>query len=264
MPLARDVDLTGGGLRGVTGPLQRIPLNAPTLYSSGTGASAVYDVSAGSMINRDGTSQRAVLNTPASIPSVAAVQDVVYGRVAGVRFSRTSTAAPFDFVVDGRVYPVDSSSVRRDNVAVSTMDFDSFFVLADGLDDRPEAHTVEAVLTGSAAAAKAIHIHGWIGEQGRGYAHATQPLRSGRDFMTTVPTAVTAVPSYGSPVAIRFFNSDTADRIVTLRSGGQIYERKTLPAGTGWTFTLDVPRTLATFTWQADAASVVNAWILVS
>jgi hypothetical protein len=259
MPIARDIDITRGTLRGVTGRLERVPLSgaATTSAVAGTSSTAVGSSSSG---NKDGSSNRAVLTTTAAIPSMAVVRDNVYGRVVGVRFlkQQLATTAPFDMVIDGVAYPVDVVASMRDNQTLTGADIDALVVVAENLQDK--LHTVEVHLAGSATQARRLEVFGWIGESGRGY-NSPPPARFGSTLTAgvAITTSATGISYVNLVAGMTFYNSTAADRTVTLAIGGNPYQVITVPANKSITINFPTPRQLSSWTWMADAAGV-TAW----
>jgi hypothetical protein len=200
-----------------------------------------------------------VLTTTAAIPSIAVVRDNVYGRVVGVRFLKQNltTAAPFDVIIDGIVYPVDKTVAMRDNLAVSGGDHDALVIVAENLEDT--LHTVEIHLAGSATQARRLEVYGWIAESGRGYT-SPPPQRVGSTPTggSTLSTTQSGISYVNLVAGITFYNSTAADRTVTIQISGTTYQVLTVPSLKSFTLNFPTPRQLGGWTWAADAAGVTG------
>lgn len=266
MPMARDTDITSGSLRGVTGKLERVRLNAATYSATGTCMASVSigDTSSG---NRDGSALRAVLTASTTVPGRAVVRDVVYGRVVGVRFlsNNASNLFPFDVVIDGVAYRVDPVYPQTDNRIVAAVDQECFIVVAEDLPDT--RHTVEAHLVAETFAAKRLEVSGWLGEAGRGYSIPPE-VRAGTvtDNPITVPTTLTQISYTGQCAGLSFINSDSTAHVVILaRSGGNVYRTVSVPAAAGGIpgtaqITFPIPHLLSAHQWKVDSGNFVTAF----
>lgn len=246
------------GVKGVTGRLERVGLNA----SSTSGGS--IGLSASGTVNKDGTATVATLQPTASTSGGRVVlRDILFGRVAGVRFYRDGTVTtmpPFDMIVDGVAYPVDDVTPRRHNQPVTTVDSESLYVVDDDLPDHPAGHSVEVIVNADATATRRLLVHGWLGESGRGYAARPQARIGSASNPTVLTTTATTIQYSNIVSGLTFSNSDTVDRLVTIAISGTTYATITVPAGKSATYPFPSPRTLTAHTWKADANSVINAW----
>lgn len=270
MVIARDTDITGGPLRGVVGELVKLPFN--NYLTSQTGTSAVAAVDTGSSAsgagNPDGTMRRATLTVGTAGQQYARLRDTVYGRVVGIRFARTSgTSIPFDVIIDGIAYRIDDWRATQYNTVAGAGEFEGMLLIAENLPNI--RHTVEVIAVNTpGGAGGSVRLLGWIGEKTYGYgdptpARAASPLSS----PTALPATATTIAGGNSTlyagalaVGLNFVNTDTAARTITLAFNGTTYRKLVVAAGASEYVQFAAPRSLATWTWMADAAGVVNGW----
>jgi hypothetical protein len=260
MPLARDTDITSGQLRGVTGPLVKIPVNAMPFTSSGPSATL-----GSNPLNSDGSTANLPLSVPAGPGGGAWVTTNIAGTVVGVRWRRDAGAVSngFDVIIDGVAYPVDTTNPRFNNVSQAVTDYEATYIVATGLPNA--THTVTVALNADQAggSTRVLNLLGWIAEQGRSYNPATPIPRSGT--MSSVVTLGTAQSSvvYNTPIRTLWFrNTDTVPRIVTvtLPDLTTIIYQNTIAAGATVSLPLGGPTSPSGWKWQADAAAKVLAW----
>jgi hypothetical protein len=256
-------DVTSGGLRGVATPLVRVPIDTLGYETSGT-------ISLGANPrNPDGSVSYITLNQGAG-PSGAVqyFRQRLGGRVVGVRWlsnDPTTTASPFfDVVIDGEPFAVDRGPLRMDNVAVTAgrSDIAAQHIVAADLPDR--SHTVTVVVSpdASGGSSRRIDVYGFIAEQGR-YSAPPAPERASYVAQsTTLGTTAASVPYNTQIVALRWRNTDTASRIVTvyMPSGtatADTYTTRTIAAGAEDSVAFPRARSGSGWKWKADAAGVV-------
>lgn len=264
-------DITSGALRGVVGPLAKVPFTIPKFSAVGSGSSASLGTIQPN--NPDGRNQQAVLTCGAGAGCYAGVKDVVYGPVVGLRIPRTSSGLrpPFDVEIDGAVYPVDvDANPRFDNVAqTDVVDFESLIVVAVGLEDKP--HTVKvhiAADVSASPAARTVSMFGWLAAQGRGYHQPPQQRTGGMasNTPTTMPTTATQVPVSGLCTGLSIYNGDAATRVVTVTGpdGTTPYRKPSIAAGDTWAITFPSARTLSGYKWSVDSTANVKGWVEVA
>jgi hypothetical protein len=264
-----------GSLRGITGPLVKVPLipasngvvanyvasaqgTSCTVTPTMTGSDAVG-------LNHDGSGHLLVMfvSSAATLPAYTAVRTQLFGRIVGVRWRRGNSASifPFDVIVDGVVYRVDDALTRRDNQSVTAVDGECLAIVATNLADT--VHTVEIIVS-QQATDSSLSLFGLIAEAGRGYS-ATPPIpRSG---YTPTPTALTATAAsipWTNPVSgLTFNNTDSAQRVITVYGpdGTTVYRTLTLAAGADGQLLFQSPRKLSGWKWKADAVTVVKAFV---
>jgi hypothetical protein len=259
MPLARDTDITAGTLRGVTGPLVKIPVNAMPFTSSGPAAALGANPG-----NTDGSTANLPLSVPAGPPNGAWITTNIAGTVVGVRWRRDTGATPlFDVIIDGVAYPVDATNPRFNNVSQSVTDYEATHIVATGLPNKTHTVTLAVNADQSGGATRTLNFLGWIAEQGRSYNPATPLPRAGTMSATTTLGTANSSVVYNTPIrAIWFNNTDTVSRIVTvvLADLTTVLYSGTIAAGATVSVPLSGPTSPSGWKWKADAAAKVLAW----
>lgn len=259
MPLARDTDITAGTLRGVTGPLVKIPVNAMPFTSSGPTASL-----GANPLNTDGSTANLPLSVAAGPPGIVWVTANLAGTVVGVRWRRDTGATPFfDVIIDGVAYPVDTSNPRFNNVSQSVTDYEATHIVATGLPNKTHTVTVAINADQVGGATRVLNFLGWIAEQGRSYnSVAPLPRAGAMSSVSTLGTSNSSVVYTTAARALWFNNTDTVSRIVTvvLADLTTVLYTGTLAAGATVSVPLSGPTNPSGWKWKADAAAKVLAW----
>jgi hypothetical protein len=262
MALAKDSSLTGGSLRGVAGGLVQRELTVSFAVGlSGTSSGGSQNDST----QPDGSNVIAKLTVPAALPNGAVLKDHVYGTVVGIRVKSDSATPPFDVVIDGVAYPVDSGKKQVNNTAATSgIDPTGIFMIAENL---PKArHNVEVHVNPNpdGATSNILTVYGFVAESGVGYAPRGQriagtPTPAG----ALLPSAAAQIAYGGVTAAVTLRNTDLTsphDWTITQSDGSTVWLAGTLPAGGVDCIPLPAgPRqSLSGYKWFADAANVVR------
>jgi hypothetical protein len=260
MPLAKDTDLRDGTLRGVTGPLVKIPVNAIPFATSGPA-----NTIGSNPFNTDGSTGNLPLSVTAGLPGIVWITTRLAGSVIGTRWRSDSGAVTvgYDVIIDGVAFPVDATNPRFHNIAQSITDYETSHIVATGLENRTHTVTVAIPADVTGGSTRTLNFLGWSVEQGRGY-NVVQPTPRGGyvPAPATLTTSSVSIP-YSTPVAgLSFHNGDSVTRLVTVYGpdGTSIYRLISLAAGADAQITFPSPRVLSGWKWKSDAASVVLGW----
>lgn len=246
------------GVRGLSGPLVRLPISSLAYSTSGAALSV-----GNNSYNPDGSTAILPLSATAGPPNGAWVTAPISGRVVGVRWRRDSGATPFfDVIIDGKAYRVEDTNPRIDNVSTGWTDYESTYIVADDLADKRHTVTVAVPCDKVGGATRVLNFIGFVAERGRGYADAPALPRSAYLQLSTLTTTAASI-TWSTPVAgLKFNNTDTVARVVTIYGpdGTTVYDQKTLAPGEVWTLNFPAPRAMTGWKAKADAASVVKMW----
>lgn len=238
MPLARDTDLTGGRLRGLAGGLTPIPLRG-TGYSF-NGPSAPSYASDG----RDpvGAGRSIALAATAGATGIVGFRDRLYGRTVGLRIDRSSVVGPFDVVIDGRVYRIDSPQSYWQNIpTLALSDTYGIIIVDDDLTLGYHQVDVYVSVNPDGATTNTVRILGWVGDQNSGY--ITEQRRYNHLPSVVAVTTTWANLSFNAtgvpPTEFRFANITSAPHVLYLRDATpNVMETIVLPPGAKYSFKL--------------------------
>lgn len=268
MSIAKDTTLTSGALRGVTGPLVRVPFNQNALLAVSVGAQNIATDS----FNPDGSASNVLLTVFSGVGGTSMYTQKVQGRVVGVRYlgqqPGVTNQSPFlDVVIDGVAYALDSTAVRFDNLPApaATIEFEALWIVDDGLPDT--RHDVTVVLAPDivGGTTRQITFYGYSAEKGRSYSEpAPMPRETQLSSGVALTTSAASIP-YGfarKATGLAFYNSDASTRIVTVYgptgvTAADVYLKISLAAGQTVLQPLPSPRILRNYKWLADAGAVV-------
>jgi hypothetical protein len=248
------------------GDLVRVPIPSTALLTT---VGSATNVRAANGLNPDGSAYGVSMTVPSGINQGAIIKTYFYGRVFGVRFQRTSgsTDRPFSVKVDGVVYAVRNTLARRNAQYLALTDYESLFIIADDLlTDGP--HTVEISLMSEPSASRSLIIYGFLCERSKGYETYPQ-IATYVASPQAVTTSAVAITASGFPVRqLRFYNTSSATRTVTIKNGSntvcilQLAAATTAASPLGQAspdsalVDLGMPSDASLFTVQADATGV--------
>lgn len=241
------------------GELVRVPF-PNTIATSTVGSSTASHGPTNA--NPDGSQHGYTLTVPAGLTQGASLRGVVYGRVVGIRFQRSTstTQLPFTLKVDGVIYAVRNSQARRNAALASLTDNEALFIIADDLlDDGP--HTVEVSVAADApgGSSRQVVLFGWLLEAAKGYSAYPQVGMFPSTPQAVTASAVTITASGFSVRKLCFFNTSGADRIVTVKNGANTFKTITVPTAAPGYAEHDFGQAVdlsSGWTVQADAAGV--------
>lgn len=278
--MARRSDLTGGALRGTTGPLAKVPLSDAVVLTKIAGAGSA---GAGSRTEQqDGGAVFYSLTTVnPGTPNAAALGTVFRGSTFGIRsrISGSTTQGALDLVVDGRCVAVAETTKPTVNGLVdgtTFTDWETSFLFPYAL-KADARHTGYAVVgpNPDGATVTQVPLNGWLFSRADGYRDSSPTPRKGRlGAVFTVPTAATASFSQDYSTltgALRFKSTDASARTVTIyretgTTAADVYDILTIPANAGsgtvpaYIYALARPTNLFNWKIKVDTGTTVTAW----
>lgn len=266
MTIAKDSTLISGALRGLTGPLVKVPFQAGV--NSAAAGSSTASIGTGPD-NPDGSSMAATLTVAAGNNQSAYVRDTVYGRTIGVRVHRNVSAGllPATLIVDGVAYPIKDTRAARDGVSSTLItDREALIVPATGLNDGP--HSVEFGVASDPLVSRTLRLFGWLAEASAGYSkYVDAGYMSGATAITTTFASFATATGAGPVRKIMFVNTTAATRTVTFKTasaGATIRTLSLAAAGTAGDYAehdFGVPVIITGYGAISDAAGV-NAYTI--
>lgn len=211
MPLARDVDLKDGQLRGIAGGLMPVRMRGVPFAFNGTAAPS-YGTDGK---DPEGSGRSIAISQPQAATGIAGYRDRIYGRVVGVRIDRVTTA-PFDVVIDGVVYRIDNPQSLWHNVSSQfTTDIYGILIIDDNL--SLDYHTVElyASINPDATSTNTVRLFGWIADENSGYAR--ERAKFAYPFAAVaITTSATLITYNTAATEVIVSNVDSAPHLLTI------------------------------------------------
>lgn len=267
--LATDGTATDGTAKG--GPLvaRGFSSNGVSTSNSGSGSVSVLTNAASSTASSyddSGTGRAIKLVTTATLPGMALLRETVYGPHVTPRWYMDNTGtglSPFDYVIDGEVFPVEDVLPRKFNLPIAVITPMPILQLPRAIDDGK--HTVEVHLSADAAVAKSMYFVGWT-VAATGYPQPQAIRAAGISSATALTTTATAI-NFTSTInkTLHFVNTDTVAHTVTVSEGSNnTYWTASVPANGGSAdLILDPPQSITGWKAKIEAtpgSGAVNYW----
>jgi len=221
--------------------------------------------------NEDGSNSGVTFSVAGSAlgTSQAYIEQIVYGTVVGVRFTRNASVnSRFSVIIDGMAYGVNVPIALIDNQTASFTDGEALVIVATDLPDT--AHTVKVIVQPDPAgsATKSLYLYGFLAERRAGYEN--KPRVQALLTPAAVPNTSTAIPAtngvgraFRGVRGVLYTNTTGSAVTLTIYYGSTQMYSASIAANSSWTWDLLGPTAFdSSWKHQAGTASALNFSVL--